>query len=233
MPLIQTVDITKTFWTGVHELGVLRGISISIESGEFVSIIGKSGSGKTTLMNILGCLDVPSSGQYFFDGENVADADPDALALIRNRRIGFVFQTFNLLEDLSVIDNVALPQLYAGKRESEARAIAQEKLVAVGLEERLTYYPNQLSGGQRQRVAIARALVNEPALILADEPTGNLDSKTGEQIIEIFKKLNDEHKITFIVVTHDRELADKTQRIIEIVDGKIIDGKNHTVASTN
>lgn len=223
MEIIKTENITKTFSDTAHSnLPILNGVTMSIEKGEFVSIIGKSGSGKTTLMNILGCLDQPTSGSYWLDGEDISQADPDHLAQIRNQKIGFIFQTFNLLEDATALDNVALPQLYAGVLEKDARKKAAEYLKMVELEDRLNHYPNQLSGGQRQRVAVARALINEPALILADEPTGNLDSKTGDQIFEIFRKLNQELKITFVIVTHDRELAHRTERIIELVDGKVV-----------
>jgi putative ABC transport system ATP-binding protein len=220
--LITTEKITRVFNNSdAAHLAVLHEVSLTIGAGEFVAIVGKSGSGKTTLMNILGCLDTPTSGTYLFDGFNVVRADPDTLAGIRNEKIGFVFQTFNLLEDLTALDNVALPQLYAGSSERVALEKAREQLTIVGLEDRLNYYPNQLSGGQKQRVAIARSLINRPMLILADEPTGNLDSKTGTQIFELFKNLNAEHGITFIIVTHDRDLAQQTGRTIELVDGVI------------
>lgn len=220
--LIKIEHISKTFHATRADLPILTDISLVIEQGEFASIIGKSGSGKTTLMNILGCLDQPTTGSYFFDGEDISKAKPDSLAQIRNQKIGFIFQTFNLLEDATALDNVALPLLYAGIKEKEARVRAFEHLKLVELETRVDHYPNQLSGGQRQRVAIARALINEPMLILADEPTGNLDSKTGDQIFEIFKRLNEEKNITFIIVTHDNELAHKTNRIIQLVDGKLV-----------
>lgn len=219
--LIKVEHVSKIFHANRADLPILTDVSLVINQGEFASIIGKSGSGKTTLMNILGCLDQPTSGSYFFDGEDISKAVPDILAKIRNQKIGFIFQTFNLLEDATALDNVALPQLYAGTREKEARERAFEHLKLVELEDRVDHYPNQLSGGQRQRVAIARALINEPMLILADEPTGNLDSKTGDQIFEIFKKLNNEKNITFVIVTHDDELARKTDRIIQLVDGKL------------
>lgn len=222
MELIKTDNITKIFFPkGSADLHILRGISITIQKGEFVAIVGKSGSGKTTLMNILGCLDQPTTGSYLFDGEDVARAEPDHLAHIRNQKIGFIFQTFNLLDDLTTLDNVALPQVYAGVSESASRRKAQESLTLVGLEDRMYHYPNQLSGGQRQRVAIARAIINNPMLILADEPTGNLDSKTGVLVLDMFKRLNKESGITFIIVTHDRDLARQAGRIIEIVDGQL------------
>lgn len=223
MEIIKTENIRRTFIGPENNgLPILNGVTMSVKQGEFISIIGKSGSGKTTLMNILGCLDKPTSGSYWLDGEDISQADPDHLAHIRNQKIGFIFQTFNLLEDATAINNVALPQLYADASEKEARAKAAEYLRLVELSDRLDYYPNQLSGGQRQRVAIARALINEPALILADEPTGNLDSKTGSQVVDLFKELNKKTGITFIIVTHDRELAQQTERIIELVDGQII-----------
>ncbi len=224
MEIIKAENITKVFSDPSHaHLPILNGITMSVQKGEFASIIGKSGSGKTTLMNILGCLDQPTSGSYWFDGEDISQADPDHLAHIRNQKIGFIFQTFNLLEDATAVDNVALPQLYAGVPEKEARRKAAEYLNLVELGDRLMYYPNQLSGGQRQRVAVARALINHPELILADEPTGNLDTKTGGQIFEIFRRLNQETEITFIIVTHDKELAHQTNRIIQLVDGHIVD----------
>lgn len=224
MELLRTENITKIFKMGNVDNQILNGISISIQKGEFLSIIGKSGSGKTTLMNILGCLDRPTSGSYFFESEDTDKLNPNQLAHIRNQHIGFVFQTFNLLEDLTALDNVALPQLYADFSEKEARERAREQLTMLDMADRLNHYPNQLSGGQRQRVAVARALVNKPLLILADEPTGNLDSKTGAQTMEIFRKLNKELGVTFIIVTHDREIAHQTDRTIEIVDGRVQDG---------
>lgn len=223
MALIEVKNIFRKFYATNNALfTALEDISFSIEQGEFVALVGKSGSGKTTLMNIIGCLDQPTSGAYFLDGQDMALANPDELAHIRNKKIGFIFQTFNLLEDISALDNVALPLLYAGKSEHEAREVATEKLKMVDLFERLNHLPNQLSGGQRQRVAVARALVNNPAIILADEPTGNLDSKTGQQIFSIFRELNTKSGITFLIVTHDKELAAKTDRIIEIVDGRLV-----------
>lgn len=222
MAVIKTENITRAFWTGTAEIEVLKGVSLEINQGEFVSIVGKSGSGKTTLMNILGCLDQPTSGTYFLDGEDVAQLSPSKLARIRNQKIGFVFQTFNLIDDLTALDNVALPQLYAGVHEAAARAKAAVMLEAVDLIHRALYYPHQLSGGERQRIAIARAMVNEPAIILADEPTGNLDSKTGDQIFESFVRLNQNRQITVIIVTHDPDLARATKRTITIADGRIV-----------
>ena len=227
MELLRTERISKSFVTLSKEpLLVLQDISISIAQGEFLSIIGKSGSGKTTLMNILGCLDRPTSGNYFLEGEDISKKTANELARIRNQKIGFVFQTFNLLEDATALENVALPLLYAKIPTAEAQKRAADELIALGLEERMLYFPNKLSGGQRQRVAIARALVNRPALILADEPTGNLDSKTGIQTMEIFRKLNASLGITFVIVTHDDEIAASTDRIINLVDGIVVSTEN-------
>jgi len=224
MELIRTEHISRSFTIGSLTNQILTDICITVQKGEFLSIIGKSGSGKTTLMNILGCLDQPTSGAYFLEGKEISKCNPDELAAIRNNQIGFIFQTFNLLDDLTALDNVALPLLYAGSTKKESRTRAQVLLQELDLGDRLTHFPKQLSGGQRQRVAIARALINRPSLILADEPTGNLDSKTGIQTMEIFKKLNVEYGITFIIVTHDREIAHQTQRTIQLVDGKVVDG---------
>jgi len=217
--------ITKTFFTGADPLTVLKEISFSVEKGEFLALTGPSGSGKSTLMHLIGCLDNPTHGEYFLSEKNIADYNSDELAGIRNKLIGFVFQRFHLLPDLTALDNVALPALYAGLSENEARKEARERLELVKLHERLYHYPNQLSGGQQQRVAIARALVNEPDILLADEPTGNLDSVTGTAIMEILMHLNKEHGGTVIIVTHDEELARKTNRIIKLFDGKIIEDK--------
>ncbi len=227
MELLRTEHISKSFATLSKEpLLVLEDISISITKGEFLSIVGKSGSGKTTLMNILGCLDRPTSGNYFLEGEDVSKKTTNELALIRNQKIGFVFQTFNLLEDATALENVALPLLYARVPVAEAQKRATDELTILGLEERMHYLPNKLSGGQRQRVAIARALINRPELILADEPTGNLDSKTGIQTLEIFRKLNNSLGITFVIVTHDDEIAASTDRIIHLVDGVVVTKTN-------
>lgn len=227
MELLRTEHLTKSFNTdNSSSLTVLKDITISINQGEFLSIVGKSGSGKTTLMNILGCLDRPTSGKYFFKGEDISEKTPNELAKIRNQNVGFIFQTFNLLEQSTALDNVALPLLYAKIPTAEAKRRAEEQLIELGLEDRMNYLPNRLSGGQRQRVAIARALVNRPELILADEPTGNLDSKTGLQTIEIFRDLNKSRKITFIIVTHDKELAASTNRIINLIDGTVAPKNN-------
>src|SRR5712691_2693537 len=217
-PLIQLEGITKTYDSGENAVQALRGIDVAIERGEFLSIIGPSGSGKSTLMHILGCLDSPTEGQYWLDGENVADLSARALAHIRNQKIGFVFQTFNLLPRATVWKNVELPLLYAGMSRDDRREKAMEALKRVGLEKRAKHRPNELSGGQKQRVAIARALVNDPSLILADEPTGNLDTKTGSEIITIFEELAANNQ-TIVLVTHDPAIAARTQRRITIVDG--------------
>lgn len=200
----------------------LDSVSLEIRKGEFASITGTSGSGKSTLMHLLGCLDVPTSGEYFIDGKNVVNMTKNELAKIRNQKIGFVFQKFHLLQDLTATDNVALPQLYAGIKESVARENAKKMLQLVELQDRAHHYPYQLSGGQQQRVAIARSLVNNPSLILADEPTGNLDTATGDNILNLFKELNDKQDVTIVLVTHEQDIANKTKRIIELRDGKII-----------
>jgi putative ABC transport system ATP-binding protein len=218
--LIQLESITKTYDSGENAVQALRGVDVAIERGEFVSIIGPSGSGKSTLMHILGCLDTPTSGRYWLDGEDVAELSNRDLARIRNRKIGFIFQTFNLLPRATIWKNVELPLLYAGISREERRDRAMAALERVGLGKRAKHRPNELSGGQRQRVAIARALVNEPSLILADEPTGNLDTKTGSDIIAIFEELAAADE-TIVLVTHDPGIAARTQRRIRIVDGAI------------
>jgi len=218
--LIHLENVTKTYDSGENAVQALRGVSAEIGGGEFVSIIGPSGSGKSTLMHILGCLDSPTTGQYWLDGQNVADVPAGALARIRNQKLGFVFQTFNLLPRASVARNVELPLLYAGVSTEERRDRAMEALKRLGLDNRAKHRPNELSGGQRQRVAIARALVNNPSMILADEPTGNLDSKTGGDIISIFEELAANGQ-TIVLVTHDPGIAARTQRRIKIVDGLI------------
>jgi putative ABC transport system ATP-binding protein len=222
-PLIHLEKITKVYDSGENEVQALRGVDAGIDGGDFVSIIGPSGSGKSTLMHILGCLDSPTSGEYWLDGEDVALLSARALARIRNQKIGFVFQTFNLLPRATIWKNVELPLLYAGLRRDERRERALEALKRVGLDKRAKNRPNELSGGQRQRVAIARALVNSPSLILADEPTGNLDTKTGSDIIDIFEQLSASGQ-TIVIVTHDPAIAARTRRRIKIVDGVIVDG---------
>jgi len=221
-PLIVLRDITKTYYMGTVEVKALRGVSLDIAQGELVSIMGPSGSGKSTLMNILGCLDLPTSGTYRLSGVDVQQLDDDQLAEIRNQRIGFVFQNFNLLPRTSALENVVLPLIYAGVPGQERRRRAIEALEAVGLGDRLHHRPNELSGGQQQRVAIARALVTQPSIILADEPTGNLDSKSGAEIVEIFQRLNEENGITVVFVTHDPDVAACTRRIVRLYDGRIV-----------
>jgi putative ABC transport system ATP-binding protein len=210
---------------GETEVRALKGVSLSITQGEFVAITGSSGSGKTTLMHLLGCLDVPTSGEYLLDDIKIEKATKNELAQIRNKKIGFVFQKFHLLPDLTALDNVALPQLYAGTAEITAREKAAQMLKLVGLGDRTNHYPYQLSGGQQQRVAIARSLINNPTIILADEPTGNLDTATGNTIMDLFKQLNSEKKVTIIIVTHEPDIAAQTKRIVELIDGNIISDK--------
>lgn len=218
--LIELNHICKEYLMGKVKVAALRDVSLSIDRGEYVSIMGPSGSGKSTLMNIIGCLDMPSGGEYLFEGRDISRFNEDGLAPIRNRSIGFVFQTFNLLSGDTALRNVELPMLYAGVSASQRRIKARESLVSVGLEHRIDHRPNEMSGGERQRVAIARALVNDPPVILADEPTGNLDTRTGREIMQIFEKLFKGGK-TIILVTHDHSIGAYAQRIISIKDGMI------------
>ena len=218
--VVDARDITKVFEMGDVEVHALRGLSVQIAKGEVVAIMGPSGSGKSTLMNILGCLDRPSSGEYFLADERVAELTDDQLANIRNRSVGFVFQSFNLLPRATALTNVELPLRYA-RNGKNRRKRAIEALEAVGLSDRITHRPNELSGGQQQRVAIARALVNNPDIVMADEPTGNLDTTSGDEIMELLLKLNKEHGTTLIIVTHDPEIADQTERVIQIRDGLV------------
>ena len=220
-PIIELDHIHKTYTMGDVEVHALRGVSLTIREGEFVAIMGASGSGKSTMMNILGCLDRPTRGTYILDGEDVSELSKDARADIRCKKIGFVFQGFNLLSRTSALENVELPMLYLGVDAAARHQRAMEALAAVGLSGREQNHPNQLSGGQQQRVAVARSLVNNPALILADEPTGNLDSRTSVEVMEIFQRLNRERGITLVLVTHETDIAEYAQRVIVFKDGKI------------
>jgi putative ABC transport system ATP-binding protein len=219
--VIETTDLQKTYKMGDHTVQALRGVSIHVEEGEMISIMGPSGSGKSTLMAILGALDQPTQGSYKLDGEEVSQLPESKLADIRNQRIGFVFQKFNLLARSTILDNVALPLVYAGVHTKERRQRAKAVLELVGLGDRLTHRPNELSGGQQQRVAIARALVTNPSMILADEPTGNLDSKTGDEILTLFRELHQKQGITLVIVTHAPDVMEQTNRVIYLRDGLV------------
>ena len=218
--IIDVKNIKKSYNVGTQEVHALRGIDLSVEKGEFMAIMGPSGSGKTTLMNIIGCLDTPTSGTYELNGKSVSSLEDDELASIRNKEIGFVFQSFNLLAKNSTLDNVLLPLKYAGENKNDAVIKAKKVIERVGLTERLDHTPAELSGGQQQRVAIARALVNNPSIIFADEPTGNLDSKTGEEVMNLFKELNS-YGQTIILITHEDSVAQQSNRVITIMDGLI------------
>ncbi len=224
--LIELKEIEKTYHVGTVDVNALQGVNLNIAPREYLSIMGPSGSGKSTLMNIIGCLDTPSNGHYLLENEPVHEMDDNRLASIRNRKIGFVFQTFNLLPRATALHNVELPLIYSGISVAERRERAEQALQNVGLAHRKNHRPNELSGGQRQRVAIARALVNNPSLILADEPTGNLDSKTGIEIMEIFDRLNQDGN-TIIVVTHENHIAKHARRIIHLLDGNIAEDRNN------
>lgn len=231
--MIEVHNITKTYTSGIEPFQALRGIDFTIKDGEFVAIMGPSGSGKSTLMHILGALDTPTSGTYKLDGKDVSKYDQDELALIRRDKIGFVFQAFNLLPRTTALRNVMLPLIYAEASEEERYDRAASALKAAGLDEKhFAHLSNQLSGGQIQRVAIARALVNNPSLILADEPTGNLDSRTGEIVLGTFEELNKKHGRTIILITHEREVAEHADRIIFIKDGEIVEDSRHHVKRT-
>jgi len=222
MAIVEAKDVSKTYKLGDIDVRALRGVSLTIEKGEFVSVMGPSGSGKSTFMNILGCLDKPTSGKYLLENIDIGDLGRDELAAIRNKKIGFVFQGFNLLPRTSAVENVELPMLYDGIPAKERRDKALQALKDVGLEGRGDHHPNQLSGGQQQRVAIARALVNNAPIILADEPTGNLDTKTSAEIMEVFVRLNSQSNITIILVTHENDIAAYSRRIIKFLDGRIM-----------
>lgn len=222
MSLIEIKDIYKIYNPGENEVRALDGVSLTIEDGEFVAIIGQSGSGKSTLMNMLGLLDKSTSGEYFMEGVNVSEMTDNKMSEIRNKKIGFIFQGFNLIPSLTALGNVELPLIYRGLKKSEREKLAKESLKMVGLENRMNHRPTQMSGGQQQRVAIARAIAAKPPVILADEPTGNLDSKSGEEVMKIIHRLHNEGR-TIILITHDNEIAKEAERIIRIHDGKIVE----------
>lgn len=229
-PVIKMNNIIKRYYIGKpNELQILNGISLEVNQGEFVSIVGESGSGKSTLMNIIGVLDRQTEGEYFLEGHDVNQLSDDVRSRVRNQRIGFVFQNFNLLPRANALKNVMIPLMYSDKRVREQKERAREMLKMVGMEDRASHRPNELSGGQKQRVAIARAMINDPAIILADEPTGALDSKTGHMVMDLFHKLHEEQGKTIVLITHSNELAAETQRIVKISDGSVVsDSANKT-----
>ena len=221
--VIAVKNLVKTYKVGEHEVRALRGVNLEVQRGEFLAVTGPSGSGKSTFMHIVGCLDRPTTGQYFLDGQDVSRMSKDALAAVRNRKIGFVFQGFNLLSRTSALDNVELPLLYGGSlKTAERHKRAKEMLDAVGLGQRFDHHPNQLSGGQQQRVAIARALINNPAILLADEPTGNLDTRTSIEVMGLFQRLNLERGITVLLITHELDIAEYGTRIVSFRDGQVV-----------
>jgi putative ABC transport system ATP-binding protein len=225
MPTVISVrNLVKTYTVGEHEVKALRGVNLEVPSGEFLAVTGPSGSGKSTFMHIIGCLDRPTSGQYFLDGADVSRMSKDALAAVRNKKIGFVFQGFNLLSRTSALDNVELPLLYGGNqmKTSDRHARAHEVLTLVGLGDRTDHHPNQLSGGQQQRVAVARALINNPSILLADEPTGNLDTRTSIEVMGIFQRLNQERGITVVLITHEMDIAEYGTRTVTFRDGQVV-----------
>lgn len=228
--LISTENLWKTYDMGAEQIHALQGVNITVEKGEYIAIMGPSGSGKSTLMNLIGCLDTPTQGEYTLNGVKVSTLDDDQLARIRNREIGFVFQTFNLLPRATALHNVELPLIYNGTSPSERRRLAEGALTTVGLDDRMTHKPNELSGGQRQRVAIARALVNQPSLILADEPTGNLDTATGKDIMQLLDDLHQQGN-TIMVVTHEAEVAEFADRVIHVRDGRVEKEERHRGSS--
>lgn len=221
--ILTMKDIVKEYVMGDEISRVLKGIDLTVEEGEFLAVLGPSGSGKSTLMNIIGCLDVPTSGEYILSGRKIADQDEKSLAHIRSKEIGFIFQSFHLLQRQTALENVELPMIYANVKEKERKQRAMEVLEKVGLKDKMDHYPNQMSGGQQQRVAIARSIVNNPTILLADEPTGALDQKTGAQVMELFHELNDEGRC-IIMITHDVHIAQHAKRIVRILDGNISEG---------
>jgi len=223
--VVDARELTKVYQMGEVQVHALRGLSLKIKPGEVISIMGPSGSGKSTLMNMLGCLDIPTSGEYLLDGESVSDMNDNQLADIRNRKVGFVFQSFNLLPRSTALTNVELPLRYSKSNGKDRRKKAYEALEAVGLADRVNHRPNELSGGQQQRVALARAIVTNPSIIMADEPSGNLDSKSGDEIMELLLNLNKERGATLIIVTHDPEIAEHTERVVHILDGAVVEGE--------